>query len=209
PLFIALSAAARKAKKPLTSSELIWHLIEEASSMAIKDNINKSNAVMSAQQWGKGKGKGGKPKLRNEHHCTNPNCNMDGHTKDQCWEKGGGKEGQAPEWWKTNKGGKENKKGLTTINTVEKSDNETMNYVFTIYGSSHKDNESFVLAITSDFHSKAHAIYQMGGIIIDSGATGHFSPNKLKFINYYEISPEPIRAADGHTFNVLGRGDMK
>ncbi|KAF8228149.1 hypothetical protein L208DRAFT_1173324, partial [Tricholoma matsutake] len=45
--------------------------------------------------------------------------------------------------------------------------------------------------------------------IIDSSATSHFSPEKSKLINYYEISPEPIQAADGRTSNALGKGDMK
>ena len=49
PLFIALGAAARKSKKTLTSSELIWHLTEEAASTAVEDNINKSNVAMAAQ----------------------------------------------------------------------------------------------------------------------------------------------------------------
>ncbi len=66
-LFIALSAATRKSEKPLTSSELIWHLTEEATSRAVEDNINKSNAAMAAQQQhGKGKSKGGQSKSKDE-----------------------------------------------------------------------------------------------------------------------------------------------
>ncbi|THU97011.1 hypothetical protein K435DRAFT_573131, partial [Dendrothele bispora CBS 962.96] len=32
--------------------------------------------------------------------CTNPNCNRVGHTVENCFRKGGGKEGQYPSWWK-------------------------------------------------------------------------------------------------------------
>src|SRR6266481_130765 len=86
PLFIALSAAARKSEKPLTSSELIWHLTEEAASTAVEDNINKSNAAMAAQQQcGKGKSKGGRSKSKDERHCTN--CSKDRHTKSNAGRK--------------------------------------------------------------------------------------------------------------------------
>ena len=81
PLFIALSAATHKSEKPFTSLELIWHLTEEATSTAVEDNINKSNAAMaSQQQQGKGKGKGRQLKSKDEQHCTN--CGKDGHTKE-------------------------------------------------------------------------------------------------------------------------------
>jgi len=36
----------------------------------------------------------GKPTMKCE------NCNRTGHTKAKCWVKGGGLEGQYPEWWR-------------------------------------------------------------------------------------------------------------
>ena len=66
------------------------------------------------------------------------------------------------------------------------------------------------LVCTSDFRSEAHAIPNHSESIIDSGASHHFSPEHLKFINYEEfISSEPIRATDGRTFSALGKGDLK
>ncbi|KAJ3816512.1 hypothetical protein F5880DRAFT_1494211, partial [Lentinula raphanica] len=32
--------------------------------------------------------------------CTNPNCKGKGHTIENCWKLGGGKQGQYPKWWK-------------------------------------------------------------------------------------------------------------
>ncbi|KAJ3831763.1 hypothetical protein F5878DRAFT_516662, partial [Lentinula raphanica] len=32
--------------------------------------------------------------------CTNPNCRGRGHTIENCWKLGGGKQGQYPKWWK-------------------------------------------------------------------------------------------------------------
>jgi hypothetical protein len=96
PLIITLSVTARKSGKPITSSELIWHLTEEAASTLIEDNINKLNAAMFSQHKGKGKGRGNSSKPKSDRYCTN--CKKEGHTKDQCWEKGGGKAGKAPSW---------------------------------------------------------------------------------------------------------------
>jgi hypothetical protein len=31
----------------------------------------------------------------------------------------------------------------------------------------------------------------------------------LKLLNYWEINPEPICSADGHTFSATGKGDLK
>ncbi|KAJ6536211.1 hypothetical protein B0H19DRAFT_1003954, partial [Mycena capillaripes] len=46
-------------------------------------------------------------------------------------------------------------------------------------------------------------------ILIDAGATRHFSPDRSSFLNFEEIPPVPIRAADGRTFSATGRGDLK
>ncbi|KAJ3770387.1 hypothetical protein FB446DRAFT_647012, partial [Lentinula raphanica] len=32
--------------------------------------------------------------------CSNPNCKGRGHTIENCWKLGGGKQGQYPKWWK-------------------------------------------------------------------------------------------------------------
>src|SRR6266481_9694597 len=154
PLFIALSAATRKSEKPLTSSELIWHLTEEAASTAVEDNINKSNAAMAAQQQcGKGKSKGGQSKSKDEQHCTN--CSKDGHTKEQCWEKGGGKEGQGPRNWREKSKKKDEKNGTSNANTAHKHEEMTKNMAFTTIGPSYEDDKGSALTITSGFHSKA------------------------------------------------------
>jgi len=203
PLFIALSAAARKSGKPLTSSELIWHLTEEAASTSIEDSINKSNAAMVAHQKGKGRGKGGSSKSKSDRYCTN--CEKEGHTKDQCWQEGGGKAGEAPSWWKPHeKKGKDKKKGSSGANAAEKPDSDSENYAFLVANPiDDEDQENVALAVTSDFQSEAHAASQSSGIIIDCGATNHFSPNASEFKNFHATSPEPIRAADGRTFSAI------
>ena len=57
-LFTTLSTTAHQTGKKLTASDVIWHLTEEATSVEIKDTINKLNAVMMASTSKAGKGKG-------------------------------------------------------------------------------------------------------------------------------------------------------
>jgi len=186
-LLATLSAASHESGKKLTSSNLIWHLNEEANSIALKDSINKSNATMMAattkSREGKGKDKSNKEKC----HCTNPNCGKNSHTKDQCYAKGGGKEKEAPEWFKKMS---ERKVTSSSANTAEKtkSDNSE-NYAMFTYN---LPNNPTALLFTSDFTAEAYAISHSSGIILNSGASRHFTPKHLKLLNYREIEPEPI-----------------
>jgi hypothetical protein len=173
---------------------VIWHLTKEVASAEIEDNINKSNAAMLKARGGKRNSKD-KSKLKSSKDdilCTNTNCGRHGHTKDQCWQKGGGKEGQAPDWWlKRTKG----KQASASIAESTPTSDKTENYAMLTY---HVPDDPTALVCTSDFRSKAHASSTHTGTILDSSASHHFSPNHSHFLNYEElISPEPIRAADG------------
>ena len=203
-LFMTLSATAHQTGKKLTSSDVIWHLTEEANSIEIEDNINKSNAAMMAATTRAKDGKGKDNSKRNDRNdilCTNSNCKRKGHTKDQCWAKGGGKEGQAPEWWKKSGGS-----ASANVAENESEDDESENFAMFAYTT---PDDPMALICTSDFQSEAHTASRSNGTILDSGASRHFSPDHLRFLNYQEIKPEPIRAADGRTFSALGKGDLK
>ena len=67
-----------------------------------------------------------KDKLKSDVTCKN--CDRPGHSKDDFWSKGGGKEGQGP---------RQKKKGKTTETVVVAADNE--------------DNELFAFTCTSDY----------------------------------------------------------
>ena len=45
-------------------------------------------------------------------------------------------------------------------------------------------------------------------LIVNCSASSQFSTNKPKFINFEAMTPEPIHAADGHTFSAIGYGDL-
>ena len=145
---------------------------------------------------GKGKGKDKKSKdkgPKSDAVCSNKICSKISHTSGQCFKKGGGREGQAPEWWKKMKAKKDKKSGANVAET--KSDNEPEDYAMLA-----TTDDQLALECTSDFRSEAHAISNVCGIIIDSSASHHFSPDRSKFLNYKEfVNQEPIRAADGCT----------
>ena len=210
-LFTTLSTTARQTGKKLTASDVIWHLTEEATSVEVEDTINKSNAAMMAStsksKDDKGKGKSNKSNKSSKDDilCSNTNCGRRGHTGDQCWAEGGGKAGQAPEWWKKITKSKKASANVAENKSANKDEPDNFAMLASIF-----PNDETALTCTSDFQSEAHAASSHSGIIIDSGASRHFSPDRSKFLNYQEfVNQEPIRAADGCTFHALGKGDIQ
>ena len=45
-------------------------------------------------------------------------------------------------------------------------------------------------------------------ILFNSGVSRHMSCHCKRFSNYTKIMPKPIMAADKHTFDTIGRGDL-
>ncbi|OSC96526.1 hypothetical protein PYCCODRAFT_1350561, partial [Trametes coccinea BRFM310] len=44
--------------------------------------------------------------------------------------------------------------------------------------------------------------------LFDSGATRHMSCYREKLVDFVEIEPRAIHAADNHVFKAIGKGDM-
>ena len=88
--------------KRMNSKDLINFLIEEANHCVINDKRSKNSdhvLVVSAKKGGKGKSKACKAydkatKSGDDETCTN--CKREGHKSENCYGKGGRKEGQAP-----------------------------------------------------------------------------------------------------------------
>lgn len=169
--------------------------------------LSTSPAMLAAtMKSSKGKGKKRLKLKKHKIKCTNTNCGRMGHTKDQCFAKGRGKEREAPEWFKKLA---ERKAVSASVNVVEKTNNNNSeNYTMLTYS---LPDDPTALIVTSDFKAEADAlaISNLSGIILDSGAGRHFSPDCLKLLNFQEINPEPIRAADRHTFSMFRKGDLK
>ena len=118
------------------------------------------------------------------------NCGRTNHAKADCYQKGGGKEGQAL-WMKKNK--KEDMKTEDSANVIQ-------------------DEEIFAFTCMSDFTAVVDLLCipnSKHGTIADSGASRHFSPDKSKFTNYCSLENHHIITTDGCTFRALGMGDVK
>ena len=128
------------------------------------------------------------------------NCKRLGHKSVDCYSAGGGKEGQGPKQknLKHQKGGKHNE---ATSSANVTSHSEMSNMGGTMFG----------FSATSSFHCVATKLGippERHSTILDSGASRHYCPDKLKFINFAPIS-DVIKLADGHTLPALGIGDVK
>ena len=160
-------------------------LTEEAQHWVINEQQGKnSELVLAAYSKLTGKKKS-ENKKKSDKECGN--CKRKGHVDQDCYAKGGGKEGQAP--WQ-NKG---KQKETAAIATTEDA----------------KD-ELFAFTCTSDFvdiaaispHSKT-----MLGTCVDSGASNNYSPDQNKFSNYKEINRD-ITTANGRIIKAIGTGDL-
>ena len=165
-LLTTLNATAHKSRKKLTSTNLIWHLTKEANSLALEDSINKSNAAMMVATKSKDSCKGkGKSKGKEKMHCSNPNCNKNGHMIENCFTKGGGKEKEAPEWFKKLAA---RQAAAASAHIAEKGQDDDENYAMLTYD---KPEDPTTLIVTSNFKAEAHTISTDHGIILDTGAS--------------------------------------
>ena len=164
----------------------MWHLNEEANTIALEDNLNRSNeamvaAVAKAKNW-KGKERE-KDKDEKRKRCSN--CKKTGHTNKECFEEGGGQAHNPAEWWLERKQKRDPKRSKgKSANAAEKSDdnnNESDNLAMLTYT---LPNDPSILQCTSDFKHEAHTITKSNGTILDCGASSHFSPERSKFLNY-------------------------
>ncbi|KIN94647.1 hypothetical protein M404DRAFT_167659, partial [Pisolithus tinctorius Marx 270] len=98
---------------------------------------------------------------------TCENCGKKGHMKDQCWEEGGGKAGQAPKWFQNKGKGKKKEKGTGKAATAASA------------------------SASSSAQTSADSEPD-GTILFDSGASRHMSSYHSKFLDYKPIVPKPI-----------------
>ena len=189
-LLQTLSATARVNNKTLTSDQIIAAIHEEADEQKVHKEADKAaeNAAMVAAHTKK---HAEKKKVK----CTN--CKRNGHKREDCFMKGGGKEGQAP--WVKKKDDHGKKEGKHTGKANVASTDDT-------------DNEDVSLAVTCcpTEPLEAFATYPPScSAIIDCGATRHFTPSRSDLINFVAIEPKDIKAANGVTLQATGRGDLR
>ncbi len=95
-------------------NDIIKCLEAEAQEACANDSQNMHEATLAARH--KKTTRREKTKMK----CTNPNCLKTGHTSAKCWEKGGGAEAKAPEWFKELKAKQQRDKG----NVATEQDND-------------------------------------------------------------------------------------
>ena len=220
PLLTTLSTTTRQTKSVLSSDNLIWHLIEEVNTMKLEVSVNKSHATLVTTHGKSNKGSSEKGKGRDrrrgkkpDRQCSNPNCKSQrGHTIKECFTKGGGMEHDIPDWFKKKQEARVKKTKKESANSAAKTSFKCKNHAYIAIGPSvviaapQVKETSVALIITSGHDHEAFGVLPSTDLIVDCGTSSHFSPDKLKFINFEAIMPEPIRAADGHTFSTIGYG---
>ncbi|KAJ3991755.1 hypothetical protein F5050DRAFT_1540531, partial [Lentinula boryana] len=94
--------------------------------------------------------------VKNDKECYN--CRRKGHFKDDCYRKGGGKEGQYPSWWRGRKS--------TNPSTPSTSASLAMSEI----------PQYYAMMVTVP--------RSPGGIFTDSAASDHFFRNRSDFLTY-------------------------
>lgn len=95
PLIHAVISAARVTGKSISAEQLIQNISEAAKHDAAQAQIKKEEDAALAARAGRQKMSGNSSQDRNKD-VTCSNCSAPGHRIEDCWSKGGGKEGQGP-----------------------------------------------------------------------------------------------------------------
>jgi hypothetical protein len=140
-------------------------------------------------------------KLHNtNNHSSNKvcdNCQKPGHTKIDCWAKGGGKEGQDPR--------------LKNSKTTKKINTDSLKQPTRESAAVTNEDDLFAFSCTSDYVNAANDLGKDKAridTIVDSGATWHFTLDKGKLINYQTIQNKLVTTANGSTFKAVGMGNL-
>ena len=218
PLFTTLNTTAHITEVKILSADLIWHITKESNNAAMEESINQSNTAMAAAHARVTGNSGGQSSSnRNKGNTTKKceNCKKQGHKKEDCYAKGGGKADNPADWWKE-KMARAKEKSNKSANAIDKeSDDKNDNDNYAIIAVRDEDNTNnehipnMALVITTGNNHNALAVSKTAGIIVNSSTSSHFSPNIDKFVNYHKIMPEPVKATDSHTFSAAGKGDLK
>ena len=154
------------------------------------------------------------------------NCQKKGHKAEDCWEEGGRKAGQCPKRkWKGHGKGKSKDKAGTA--DAEGGEPDGVWFAHAAGSDDEEDwlqevNKADLLAICAetDEDEEPKSSYcsalltgenlQTGQcmVLFDSGASRHMLSYRDHFLNFKSIVPKAITAADKHTFEAIGKGDL-
>lgn len=106
------------------------------------------------------------------------NCGRKGHFKEDCFRKGGGKEGQYPSWWRVRK---EPTSSSTSANLA-------------------------VTNIPQHYAMMASQDLNYGSVFADSAASDHFFRDRADFITYEPYISAGQSSEENTSFEIVGRG---
>jgi len=169
--------------------DLIAVLIEEAQHRIIIEQRGKAaKSVLAAHARGRsGKRKPKEEFSKSESEDACENCKKPGHTRSECWSKGGGKEDQGPKWKKKNK----------TESVTVVADND--------------EGDLLTFGCISGYPNAAETIpvpSLRARVYVDSLANRHYCPDRSKFRNYHPIKGTDITTVDGRRLKAVGIGDV-
>jgi hypothetical protein len=123
--------------------------------------------------------------------CSNSNCNGVGHTIENCFKMGGGKQGQYPSWWK----GKRDA-------PLPSANNATTTRFFA--------GHTEIIALNVDTIKELTNPNSPNRILADTGASHHFFHNRNSFTSY---TPQDgivgSSSRKGTSFSIHGRGNVE
>ena len=181
----------------LTPIDIIQCMESKVQERRHRDAIKNDDAILAAKQ-----------KSHKPVRCSN--CDRNGHTIEKCWEKGGGSEGKAPDWWKSLKErqrqgtkGKSKERAHATITEVTDDDSgsETCGVL--------QDLPLTKFQCSIDWSNLIASAEQSPPYFLDSGATSHCSPDLNDFSDYRHISPRTIRGINGTSISATAIGTIK
>lgn len=140
--------------------------------------------------------------------CENPNCGRTGHTRERCFRKGGGMEGQYPEWWRKTKSGANSTTSSAPNATPSAPNAPQANSAIMI--SSDNNANAKCLAFTTTTQETTNTGTPCA-TYADSGASRHFFTNRADFVTYHPPSAADVVGvtAEGRTFRIEGCGRVR
>ncbi|TFY75033.1 hypothetical protein EWM64_g8978, partial [Hericium alpestre] len=182
PALSSLISAVRMAKKEIEPQMLIAHITEEFDRQNIQARLEHTSDRTALLTSDAQKHAHGSCRKSNKDGPTCTNCGHGPHTVANCWAKGGGKEGQGLRW------------------NGKRDD-----------GKDQGNSANVAAALSTDFAMAALVANPINTDLIrclDTGASHHYSPFRSEFINFRQISPKVIVAADKRVFYATGQGDV-